>query len=221
MSALFPLFLIIVRIFVLLFIPTLPVQAFAFDRDNWRFHGVVGPCMGDCAVSVFGGLYAEDSMIGFFTEIPPWEWAFTGDYIVGGSVSRRILSFRDAVHLEPEIGIAQRFGQQDETEIWVALYFRYSAFPWNRFIYTTVAISTGINYATGISEIEVAKARRTGNSDGSLILHYLSPEITFALPDHRDKELFLRYHHRSGIWGTINGTSGGAQYGTVGFRVRF
>ena len=210
-----------VQIFVFILFFSLSVQAFAFERDNWRYHGVVGPCLGDCAVSIFGGLDSQNSMLSFFTEIPPWEWSFGEDYIVGGAVSRRILSFRDAVHLEPEIGIAQRFGQQDETEIWVALYFRYSAFPWNDFIYTTVAISTGINYATGISEKEAAKARYTGTTDGNRLLHYLAPEITFALPNHRDKELFFRYHHRSGAFGLVSETEGGAQYGTVGFRFRF
>ncbi len=34
------------------------------------------------------------------------------------------------------------------------MYVRYTAFPWNKYLYTTFALSTGLNYATGISDFE-------------------------------------------------------------------
>jgi hypothetical protein len=52
-------------------------------------------------------------------------------------------------------------------------------------------------------------------------LHYFSPEITFALPEHKEHELLIRYHHRSGVFGTFNGVWGGSNVLTMGYRYRF
>ena len=83
---------------------------------------------------------------------------------------------------------------------------------------TTVAISTGLNYATGISEME---QERASDGEGSRLMHFFSPEITFALPRRPEVELLFRFHHRSGVFGLVSDAWGGAQYGTVGLRVRF
>lgn len=189
-------------------------------RPAAAFGGLFAPCAGDCAVAVYGGHYVEDSMNDILLNDPtfPTDWDFTGDGIIAGAVSREWLSYGDHLVLEPELGIGKRFGEQDETEFWGALFFRYRGFPWDHWVTTSVAISTGMNYATGTSEQEIERNR---NDEGSHWLHFLSPEITFALPSRPDIELMFRLHHRSGIFGTINGARGGNQYGTVGLRVRF
>ena len=61
----------------------------------------------------------------------------------------------------------------------------------------------------------------SGNNKSSSFLNFFSPELTLALPSHPDDELLLRFHHRSGIFGLINGVDTGAQFGTIGFRHRF
>ena len=94
--------------------------------------------------------------------------------------------FHDHLHLEPELGLAQRFGQQHETEAWAALFFRYRGFPWDDKLITSVAASTGINYAFGISETEQERAR---DGQGSRWMHFFLPEITFAPPAHPNVEL--------------------------------
>lgn len=184
------------------------------------FGGLLAPCEGDCAVAVYGGHYVDDSMNDILVLDPtfPTDWHFTGDGIVAAAVSREWLNYGDRFLIEPELGIGRRFGEQDETELWGALFFRYRGFPWDRWVTTSVAISTGMNYATGTSEQEIA---RNQNDEGSRWLHFLSPEITFALPSRPDIELMFRLHHRSGIFGAINGAHGGNQYGTVGLRLRF
>ena len=58
--------------------------------------------------------------------------------------------------IEAEVGAAKRFGNQQEGEFWGAMYVRYTAFPWNKYLYTTFALSTGLSYATGISDFEKA-----------------------------------------------------------------
>lgn len=148
----------------------------------------------------------------------PTSWEFNDDGIVAATFSREWIDFTCCLTIEPELGAGRRFGNQDEFEFWGALYLRYRGFPWDRYLTTSVAISTGMNYATGTSEEE---RERNQNETGSRWLHYLSPEVTFALPSHPDVELMFRLHHRSGIFGLINGAHGGNQYGTVGLRVRF
>ncbi len=148
----------------------------------------------------------------------PFTWDYGGDHIIGTAVSRRIATLWSHVDVEPELGIAQRFGEQDETEFWGAFYFRYRGFPWDRRIVTTVAVSTGMNYATDISDVEKDRAN---DGDGSRWMHYFGPEITFALPSRPNYELLFRFHHRSGVFGLVSDAWGGAQYGTIGLRVRF
>jgi hypothetical protein len=52
-------------------------------------------------------------------------------------------------------------------------------------------------------------------------MHYLAPEITLAAPSRPDLELVFRFHHRSGVWGIVSDAWGGAQYASVGLRLRF
>ena len=48
-----------------------------------------------------------------------------------------------------------------------------------------------------------------------------APEIAFALPESPQHELFVRLHHRSGVFGTFGGVHGGADVVTLGYRFRF
>lgn len=55
----------------------------------------------------------------------------------------------------------------------------------------------------------------------SAFLNYFSPELTFALPEHPQYEVALRYMHRSGMFGLYNRVWEGANSFAVGFRYRF
>jgi hypothetical protein len=190
----------------------------AIPAQAWTPMDLFSPCAGDCGVAVFTGPYIEDSMVDIFGDpIPPWAWDLTEDRFVGFAASRDVGSLW-RISFEPEMGIGQRFGTQDETEFWGAVYFRYHGFPWDKYLVTTFALSTGLNWATGISDVEKDRAR---DGEGSQLMHYFAPEITFALPSRPDTELLFRIHHRSGVFGLISDAWGGAQYATVGLRVRF
>jgi hypothetical protein len=186
----------------------------------WTPADLFKACDDDCAVAVYGGSYVKNSMGQVLVEEPetPFTWTYLDDYLIATAISRRAGTLWGHVDLEPEIGIGQRFGIQDETEVWAALYFRYRGFPWDKYLTTSIAISTGLNYATGVSEVEKARAK---DGEGSRLMHFFSPEITFALPSAPNSELLFRFHHRSGVFGIVSDAFGGAQYGTVGFRVRF
>lgn len=156
----------------------------------------------------------------FFKVIPPWSWGYDAGGIVGATASRRVATVFRILDVETEIGAAKRFGNQNEGEFWGAIYFRYSEFPWNSFIHTTVAGSIGLNYATGISAIEMEYGK-LDPPGGTHVMHFYSPEITFSLPKHLDKQLVVRLHHRSGAYGVVSGAFSGATYLTVGLRSWF
>lgn len=165
-----------------------------------------------------------------FTQIitQPWTTNFVDLTMVGITGSRRLGTigelvgsdlghFGDYVSIEVEAGTAYRFGLEEQAELWGSLYFRYDGFSWNDTIYTTAAMNTGLSWITETSEFE--KDRSDGLS--SQVLHNFSPEITIADPDNKDLELVLRLHHRSGIFGTIDGVHSGSTFVVTGMRVRF
>jgi len=203
--------------------------AHAGEWFEWKWRSIDQACGGDCAVTLFAGpsiATDQSKVIGTSGFVAPWNWDLTKDVFVGVSASRRVATLAGVIDLEPETGVGQRFGKSDEAELWVAIYARWTLFPWNRWLYTTLAASTGLSYATGISDRE----RKRGGGRGSHLLHYFSPEITFALPERRDKELILRFHHRSGMSGKevfntcvriFNCVTGGEQFVTAGVRLRF
>lgn len=195
-----------------------------------------GWCDGQCAVHGFAGRNTSTSMTSIFglddvatfapdKFLPIWDWRWHDAGIIGGAASRRLVSFLGGAHdIEGEIGLGQRFGQMTETEAWAALFIRWTAFPWNAYLRTTIATSFGLNYATGVPELELM---RDANRRGSRLLHYFSPEITLGLPDVPAWELVARLHHRSGgkvFFGDVamfNGVDGGAHFMTLGVRYRF
>jgi hypothetical protein len=194
-------------------------SAHAMEWLEWRWRALDQPCLGDCAIVVYAGRQVQTDLEDIiFKPVAPWSWEMGNSGIVATAISRRLATLFGVIDLEPELGVAKRFGNTSEAELWGALYFRFTAFPWNDIVFTTVALSTGVNYATGISDWERAISRPS--SKGSQVLHYFSPEITFASPAYRSLELVFRMHHRSGVYGLFSEASG-SQYITAGFRWRF
>jgi hypothetical protein len=172
-------------------------------------------------MAVYAGRYVEDSLGGdiILSASPPSSWEYApDDRLIAVSVSRQVAEFWRNWTLEPEIGVARRFGRQNATEVWGAFYFRYSGFPWDRYVVTTAALSTGLNWASEVTDVEQDRAK---DDEGSQLMHFFSPEVTFAAPSRPNLELVFRFHHRSGIFGLVSDAWGGAQYASVGVRVRF
>ncbi len=200
----------------------LACRAEAANLIDWRWNSLGQSCDRECSVMVFGGTFVETAMTDIFLKgnAYPGAWDMGGGGLLGIAASRTAATlFGGVIRLEPEIGAAKRFGNMDEWEFWGAVYARYTAFPWNNYIRATAAISTGLNYASDVSDIERRRAGR--GSGGSQLLHYLSPEVTFAPPNNQDFELVVRFHHRSGAYGLVSDADGGAHYLTGGLRVRF
>ena len=184
-------------------------------------------CTGDCALTILIGPRLETTLRSALAlEQPytaPWNWRYGNSGMVSAALSKRYAWIEDTIYVEPEIGLGQRYGALRETEAWVALYVRWVRFPWNDFLRTSLAVSTGLNFASDIALYEETRGKVPG---GSRLQHYFSPEITFGLPDKPDVDLVFRFHHRSGgaIVGNktlFNGTDGGVQHFMLGLRYRF
>ena len=197
------------------------VLASAGAASAWTPGDLFEPCNGSCAVTIYGGNYVENSLGQVLVTSPElpigWNYA-TNDHIVATSISRTTAWFWHHWTLEPEVGMAQRFGRQDATEVWGAFFFRYHGFPWDDKVLTTIAASTGLNWASEVTDVEQDRAN---DGKGSQLMHFFAPEITFADPARPNVELVFRMHHRSGVFGLVSDAWGGAQYATVGLRIRF
>lgn len=192
-------------------------------------------CTAQCAIHAYGGVFTTTSMLSMFgldnlttfvpdSYVPPWDWEFSRAGIIAGAASRRLATIAGVIDLEGELGIGQRVGRMRETEVWAALFARWTWFPWNRHLRTTIAASTGLNLASAVPDIERARDK-TGR--GSRLLHFFSPEITVGLPAYPRWDLVARIHHRSGarvLFGEVdmfNGVGGGVHFATLGIRYRF
>jgi hypothetical protein len=185
-----------------------------------------------CAGTLYLGVRNDTNqaaMFGLARFVPPYAYRLGDSYFIGGSFSRTIAEIGPYVSYELEAGIGQRFGSLHEEEVWLALYGRWRYFPWNDYVRTTVAASTGVNYVSAIPQYEVFYS---GNNQGSRLLHYISPELTLGLPSMPDTDLVIRSHHRSGggryfgnnfpAYGSLfHGVEGGVQFLTVGIRHHF
>jgi len=192
------------------------------------FYNPVLSCDKECYFSLYSGRYLASEMTNAFgieKFEPPNHWRFGDSVILASTFARPLYSFRDLFRAEIEVGVGKRFGDLTSFETWGALYFRWQYFPWNKWVRTSIAVSTGLNYAPTPDEIE--KLRVNNGGRGSRLLHFLSPEITIGFPSNPDIDYFLRYHHRSGGKNYVVGNSkifndaaGGAQYLVAGIRYR-
>lgn len=148
----------------------------------------------------------------------PWH-IDPADHVFGGlAVSRRLARFWTDFTVEAEVGVGHRAGSGfSSNEGWAAVYFRWDGFPWNAFVKTSVAVSTGLNVIDSLPSEETRRSDRYH----SQVLHYFSPELTFAAPSAPNHELLVRWHHRSGVFGLFDGVRGGSNIVSVGYRYRW
>lgn len=160
----------------------------------------------------------------------PWTNDLVDIGVVGASYSHRLGSVSqlvgdvlpthigDYLTIEAEGGTSFRFGDEKLGEAWTALYLRYDNLPWNDTVFTTIGFNTGLSLLSDPSEFEQS---RDSNGNGSRLLHYLGPEITFASPSNKDVEFVFRLHHRSGVFGLFDDTVSGSTFLSSGLRIRF
>lgn len=195
------------------------MAADADQATGWTTTGLFSPCAEDCAVTVLTGQsVSQTPMTSTFLHFEsPSNWKWDYEFIVAMAASRSVLRYKGFFSLDPEIGVARRFGTADGMEGWAAIFLRWKAFPWNDYVRTSIAIGVGPSVSGNIV-IEPGYVR---NSEGAGVANYFSPELTVGLPSQPRFDLVIRYHHRSQVWGLIPQTTDTAQFWTAGFRARF
>jgi len=173
----------------------------------------------DWSVLLFGGKMSRNA---FGRTLGPFNERRHMNIFLAGAAASRKLYKGDYFDIEAEAGVGYQFSKSlpgnDSPQVWGALYLRYKYFPWNKFVYTTVAVNTGLNYSFKKTAFEAFEGRADGTKN---LLHYLAPEITFSLPSRRDWEMVFRLHHRSGIYGLLGCSSCGTNVVTLGIRKHF
>ncbi|MFH2065133.1 MAG: hypothetical protein ABIK15_08040 [Pseudomonadota bacterium] len=127
---------------------------------------------------------------------------------------------------------SQNTGFNKHNEFNLLLVLRWHEFPWNRHVKTTFGFGEGLSYATEKPPLEKdphyilhpALYENSPNDEPyetSRLLNYLMFDLTFALPDYPQYQVFCRLHHRSGVFGLMNEHTVGSNYLTGGFRYQF
>jgi hypothetical protein len=184
----------------------------------WNDQDFFGPCQADCGFALYGGREVTTPMSSVFlihNPVTPWSDQTGSAGVIAAALSRSFAVLFGGLDLEAEAGLDQRFGDMHATTGWLAIDFRWTRFPWNDVVATTIALADGPSMA---SQVDTQERLRSLNGHGSDFLNFASPEITFALPDHPEDELVLRYQHRSGIFGLMNGVDEASSFATIGFR---
>lgn len=168
-------------------------------------------------VTVYAGKSATSNFTSLF--YAPWNMKFEDTYLLAIAGSTRLGTLFSAIDVDGEVNVAKRFGNDESWEFAGQVFFRYDDFPWDDVVHITVGVGIGPSYATGISETEKIKA---GNNDkGSKFLNGFIPELILSDPDIPELGFVFRVHHRSGVFGLIDGVSGGSNFISFGTRYRF
>ncbi len=165
-----------------------------------------------------GGYLGALSEQGYLNTLySPWRTRLEANYLVDVHAVYTVeRCTRWPLELEVEAGLAKRFARDHQTEVDLAPVARWKQFPWNEYLYTNLRVGPlGTSYVNSISSWE---QENSDNGRGSRFLNFLVSELTFAPAADSTWESLITIHHRSGIYGLINGVEGGSNYISVGLR---
>jgi hypothetical protein len=164
----------------------------------------------------FVGVYGGQVTDGSINDIADLKADFMDSRFCALIVGNAFWTYKDYFGLEAEGQIVKHWGLQDHLELNALLAIRWLLFPWDRYVDTSFALGEGISYATKDPEIE-----KESHSNVSQILNYLMFELSFLIPKQSHWSVFVRLHHRSGVFGLINGVSGASNAVGAGLRYVF
>jgi hypothetical protein len=141
---------------------------------------------------------------------------YVDTYMGGVIVGKRLWTYKDWLDIEAEGQILRHWGLQEHFEFNALVTFRWLPFPWDRYLDTSFAVGDGLSYATEDPELEIEESDKT-----SKLMNYLMCELAFAVPRLPRWRVFIRFHHRSGVFGLFNGVSGGSNVAAAGVAYHF
>ena len=167
----------------------------------------------DFALTVYGGRMTD----GDFGDALTGQADFIDAYVVVGALSWTFARyFEEALSFELEGQVGKWWGDQHNVEFNLPVAIRWSKFPWNHYVSTSLAYGLGPSYATKEPAAEIDEHDSTKK-----FLVYWFGEIAFGPPDSNWAGVF-RIHHRSGAFGLIaDRGEGGSNTLAVGLKYRF
>ena len=168
---------------------------------------------GDFAVTLYGGRMTD----GDFQETLAGQADFIDAYVVVGALSWTFARyFEEALSFELEGQVGKWWGDQHNVEFNLPLAIRWSKFPWNQYVSTSLAFGLGPSYATKEPAAEIDEHDSTKQ-----FLVYWFCEMAFGPPYSNWAGVF-RIHHRSGAFGLIaDRGEGGSNSLAFGLKYRF
>lgn len=176
------------------------------------------------SMAIYGGYLTSQ----VFSELYSGPNELVNTKMVALSVSRELFSVGHALgvnalaplKLEVEGIAALHMGQWPESQTFSefagSFNLRWHRFPWNRHVVTTMGIGEGFSYASEKPKFEEELITNTAH-----FLNYVMFDVTVAHPDLPELALLLRLHHRSGIFGLIDGVHGGSNFFVGGLKYTF
>jgi len=162
------------------------------------------------AATLYGGPFTKQDFLEFFSE--PVEFDHAG--MLSVSLSREVGVLWKYLRWEAEIGATKWFGDQTHWEFTSAIVVRWSAFPWNDYVNTTIAVGDGPSFAT-----EPPKLEKKNFGEAKRLQNYVFLELTFGLPRYPQWDFVIRIHHRSGVFGVLGGS--GSSVPAIGIKYKF
>ncbi len=133
------------------------------------------------------------------------------------SANYRFAQFEAGVALELDLHLVKHWDQglAGPWSAGSALVFRWLKTPWSRFLGRgDMGFGNGLSYATQVPDIEARELSRSQRW-----LWHLAFDMTFGLKRWIEPlDLFLRLHHRSGVFGLLGDVTGGSDYLCFGLR---
>ena len=162
-------------------------------------------------LTVYGGAHVQDDINDIFTFQPKFE---DNDYIAVAALAREFWHYKKYISFEVEGQIGKHFNNDTFWEFNGLIIGRWHAFPWNKYVDTSIAVGDGLSYYT-----EVSKVEKEDDEDAQKTLNYLMFELALGLPQYPRWDLVVRIHHRSSIFGLYG--AGGSNYLTGGIKFSF
>lgn len=175
-----------------------------------------GPALADDQwfVSFYTGQYSNTAL----NEIIRFNTDFEDSHVYVLSLGKELGTYKKLIGYEVEGQLAWHSGEQTHGEVNAAFTLRWLPFPWDRYLDTSFAFGNGLSFATSDPELEI---REGDEQETSQILYYILVELAFALPQYDSWDVFVRIHHRSSVFGLIDGITTGSNFVGFGIRYRF
>ena len=140
---------------------------------------------------------------------------FRAAYLVGGALSRRLTTLFGGLDVELEGQVDWHFGREHHFELNLPLIGRWTRFPWNDTVRTSLAWGLGMSYAT---EVPPEERQLHGGESQNLLVYWVA-ELELGPPEEPWSGV-LRLHHRSGAFGAV-ADRGGSNWVVLGVKRRF